>query len=152
MYNHQPTVSFYLSVCLCVRVCSLRGCGAGRHFKHRSYIVCIYIENICCVCIEKAALLSFFSPFFYPSLILLDARLQKTIEYPSLCHHIHCAGRERILLLHLRLSRPQQCRAKDHGQIVQRHLIVGLLFVHPVREREGEWELARPDRGERERD
>lgn len=129
-----------LSVCLSVCVCV--GCGAGRHFKHSSYIVYIYIyiENICCVCLGQAVLLfalrcSSLLPSF-PSLILLDARLQKTIEYASLCHHIHRAGSQRILLLHLRLSRPQQCGAKDHGQIMQRHLIVGLLFVHPASERE----------------
>lgn len=68
---------------------------------------------------------------FFSFLILLDARLQETIEYSRLSHHIHGAGRKRILLLHLRLSGSQQCGPKDHGQIMQRHLIVGLLLVHP---------------------
>lgn len=63
------------------------------------------------------------------------ALLQQAVEYPRLRHGVHGAGRQQVGALlgaRARAARPQQRRPEHRRQVVQRHLVLALVLVHPT--------------------
>lgn len=61
--------------------------------------------------------------------------LQKTVQDARLRHDIHGAGGQQVALLgRVRADRrPQQGGTEHGGQVVQGHLVLGFVLVHPVK-------------------